>query len=291
MWRIALRALLALAAAALASDGQPEFSFGVVADVQYADKDTAGRRDYRASHDKLAACVAAMEQEKPAFLIQLGDLVDGGLAHVDRILPVFQRFSGPKYHVLGNHDLSVGRAVILQRLGLARGYYRFEVKDWHFIVLDGMEVSAGDAAGKKEYERLRAAGAPNAQEWNGGLGREQREWLHHRLHDATAVGDRAIVFCHFPVLAAASSPQHLLWDHWEVLALFAGEPATVAYIAGHDHRGGYAESGGVHFVTVKGLVESPPAESCKVFDVYPDRLVLRAAGSPAAERALRLRER
>ena len=291
MRRITVAVLLALVAAALAGAEKPEFSFGVVADVQYADKDPAGRRDYRASLDKLAACVAAIEKEKPAFLIQLGDLVDGGLANVDRILPVFQRFSGPKYHVLGNHDLGAGRGAVLQRLGLARGYYNFAVKDWHFIVLDGMQVSAADAAGKQEYERLRAAGAPNAQEWNGGLGREQHEWLHHRLHDATAVGDRAVVFCHFPVLAAASSPQHLLWDHQEVLALFAGEPATVAYIAGHDHRGGYAESGGVHFVTIKGLVEWPAEDSCKVFDVYPDRLVMRAAGRTDAERTMRLRQR
>lgn len=282
--------MLALAAA-LAADEKPAFSFGVVADIQYADKDTAGRRDYRASVEKLAACVAAMEKEKPAFLIQLGDLVEGGLANVDRILPVLERFSGPKYHVLGNHDLDAGRAGMLRRLGLARGYYHFQVKDWHFIVLDGMQVSVGDASGRKEYERLRAAGAPNAQEWNGGLGREQREWLHHRLHDATAVGDRAIVFCHFPVLAGASTPQHLLWDHQQVLELFAGEPATVAYIAGHDHRGGYAESGGIHFVTLKGLVETAPQESCKLFEVHPDRLVLRTAGSPAPERTLRLRDR
>jgi 3',5'-cyclic AMP phosphodiesterase CpdA len=275
--RQALVALSLLPACAAAA-GRPDFSFAVLADVQYADQDTAGKRDYRGSAAKLESCAAALRGEKVEFTIQLGDLVDRGLDNLERILPFFNRLPGPRYHVLGNHDLSAGREAALQRLGLSHPYYTFEVKGWHFIVLDGMAVSAHDAKGREVLARLRSAGAPNAQEWNGGLGEVQIEWLHQRLHDATAVGEHAIVFCHFPALPESSTPEHVLWDYRETLELLESEPATVAYLAGHDHRGGYAERGGVHYLTLRGLVESRPEESCQVVDVYPDRLVMRSAG-------------
>ncbi len=260
--------LIAFSAALTAAE-TPRLSIGMLADIQYADKDTAGRRDYRASKGKLEACVAAMNREQVKFVIELGDLVDGDRENLDRILPVFNRFAAPKYQVTGNHDM-----------GLVSGGRRaFEFGDWHFIVLDGMEVNAKTPAGRRELAQLRAARAPNAQEWNGALGFEQRVWLKNRLHDATAVGERAIVFCHFPVLPESSSPQHVLWDYRETLEIIRGEPATVAWFAGHDHRGGYAGRDGTHYVTLKGMVESSVEESCQVVDVYADRLVLRSAGA------------
>src|SRR5262249_30764494 len=56
-------------------------------------------------------------------------------------------------------------------------------------------------------------------------------------------------------------------------------PALVAYMNGHDHRGGYAEKSGVHYVTFSAMVEHDTPQSCNVVDVYSDRLVLRNAGS------------
>jgi hypothetical protein len=179
---------------------------------------------------------------------------------------------------LGNHDLTAGRTAVVDRLGLPGPYYTFEVKGWHFIVLDGMQMSAADPKGREQLARLRAAKSPNAYAWNGGLGGEQLRWLRHKLHDATAVGERAIVFCHFPVLPESSSPEHVLWDHGETLSVLEDEPAMAAYLAGHDHRGGYALHNGVHYITLRGMVESEVAESCRVVEVYPERLVMRGAG-------------
>ena len=56
--------LLATLATVLASGGAlaqdaPRFSFAVLADIQYADKDAAGRRAYRDSLRKLEAAAAA----------------------------------------------------------------------------------------------------------------------------------------------------------------------------------------------------------------------------------------
>jgi manganese-dependent ADP-ribose/CDP-alcohol diphosphatase len=270
--------LLALALAAAPGFAQ-EFSFAAVADIQYADKDTAGRREFRRSAAKLEACAAALAAEHPAFTVQLGDIIDGGLENLDRILPLFHRLPAPRYHTLGNHDLTLERAVLFERLGLRSGHYDFAVNGWRFLVLDGMQISVRDEAGRREFARLKAAGAPNAQEWNGGLGADQREWIRRTLRDARKKHERAILFCHFPVLAGASSPEHLLWDWRETLAILDSEPAAAAWIAGHDHRGGYAERRGVHYVTLRGMVETEAAQACQVMEVTPAGLRLRPAGA------------
>ena len=286
-----MRAFGLLALALATAPGFPrDFSFAVVADIQYADKDTAGRRDYRRSAAKLEACAAALASEHPAFTMQLGDIIDGGLENLGRILPLFNRLPAPRYHTLGNHDLTLDRAVLFARLGLRSGRYDFTLNGWRFIVLDGMEMSVRDEAGRREFARLKAAGAPNAQEWNGALGPDQREWLRRTLRDAKKKHQRAILFCHFPVFAEASSPEHLLWDWRETLEILDSEPAVAAWIAGHDHRGGYAERRGVHYVTLRGMVETEAAQACQVMDVAPAGLRLRAAGE-ASGRTLALTPR
>ncbi len=273
--------LILAGAVALCHAQRPDLSFGVIADIQYADKDTAGPREYRRSIEKLEACAAALLREEPAFTVQLGDLIDEGPANLDRILPVFNRIPAPRRHVLGNHDFCAARDIVLKRLGLRSARYQFSMRGWRFVVLDGMELSV---AGRQPelaatlLAALRASGASNAQAWNGAAGPEQREWLRKILHEAASRRERAIVFCHFPALAESCRPEHLLWDHREVVEVLESERSAVTYMNGHDHRGGYAEKNGVHYVTFPGLVESDPARACKVVDVYPDRLVVRSAG-------------
>ncbi|MEK7403499.1 MAG: metallophosphoesterase [Acidobacteriota bacterium] len=275
--------LILAGAVALGHAQRPDFSFGVIADIQYADKDTAGAREYRKSIEKLEACVAALRTEKPAFTIQLGDLIDEGLANLDRILPVFNRIPAPRRHVLGNHDFCAARDIVLKRLGLRSAYYQFSSRGWRFVVLDGMEVSVAPESSQRELgarllAALKASGAGNAQAWNGAVGPHQREWLRKVLREAASRRERAIVFCHFPALAESCRPEHLLWDHREVVEILESERSAVAFMNGHDHRGGYAEKNGVHYLTFPGLVESDAGRTCKVVDVYRDRLVVRSAG-------------
>ena len=280
--------LLFLLAAALAgaeaASERPLFSFGVLTDIQYADKDTAGQREYRKSLEKLQACVAELRSEKLAFVIQLGDLVDGGRENLDRILPVFNRMVAPRRHVLGNHDFSAARGIVLKRLGLRSAYYQFLVKGWRFVVLDGMDLSvAGGWRESSSHHRLggemltglQQAREPNANAWNGAVGQQQSAWLRRTLQEATVRRERAVVFCHFPVLAASCRPDHLLWNHQEIVRVLDSGRSVVAYLSGHDHRGGYAARNGVHYLTLPGMVESPAEQACNVIDVHEDRMVVR----------------
>jgi hypothetical protein len=91
------------------------------------------------------------------------------------------------------------------------------------------------------------------------------------------------VFCHFPVFAAACRPDHLLWDHAEVLSILAAEPSVAAYICGHDHNGGYAMDRGVHHITMPGVVENDLMKCLRIAETHPDRLVLRAPGQSGGD--------
>jgi len=273
------------------------FSFGVLADIQYADQPTANLREYRESIGKLQHCASALRSEKTSFVIQLGDLVDGGLDNLNLILPVFEGIRGPRYSALGNHDFSAGREVLLKRLSMPAAYYDFAAQGWRFVVLDGMQQSVGGGwpqsdphyrAGRAMLDQLEAEHAINAKDWDGALGEQQREWLRGVLAKAARNGERAIVFCHFPALAESCRPEHLLWDHRQVLDILESSPAVAAYMNGHDHRGGYAEKNGIHYVTFSAMVEHDSGQSCNVVDVYSDRLTLRTAGS-AQGRQLKMR--
>ncbi|XP_068007746.1 manganese-dependent ADP-ribose/CDP-alcohol diphosphatase [Melanerpes formicivorus] len=98
----------------------PLFSFGVVADVQYADAedgyDFSGcqRRYYRQSLTLLRNAVEAWVAERPPlnFVLQLGDSIDGLNARrgesegaLARVLAVLRRLPVPVHHAWGNHEL------------------------------------------------------------------------------------------------------------------------------------------------------------------------------------------
>ena len=228
--------LLATLATVLASGGAlaqdaPRFSFAVLADIQYADKDAAGRRAYRDSLRKLEAAAAAIDAANPAFVVQLGDLIDdGGFESLGRVLPLLDRIRAPKRHVIGNHDLSIPRQDLLRRLGLERGWHDFEHGGWRFIVLDGMHVSAATPGGRRMLAALERAGRKNAAAWNGGIGEEQKAWLRGVLESAARDGEPAVVFCHFPVLEASSTAAHLLWNHEEIVSILEGAQIGRAHV-------------------------------------------------------------
>ncbi|QOY87701.1 metallophosphoesterase [Paludibaculum fermentans] len=267
---------------------QPLFSFGAIADVQYADKDDAIGRQYRVSTAKLAACANLLNRERLEFVVHLGDLIDEGAGNLEVIRKVYGQIQAPRYYVLGNHDFTAGRSTLMSVLGLNRPYYDFSVKGWTFVVLDGMNESVAGGwpeadphaqAGRATLDALKKAGLSNAQSWNGAVGPAQRRWLQETLARAAGQGNRVIVFSHFPVLAASCRPEHLLWDHEEVLRILEASSATAAYLNGHDHKGGAALHSGIPYVTLPGMVEHAVNESCQVVDVYPDGLVVRQAGA------------
>jgi 3',5'-cyclic AMP phosphodiesterase CpdA len=262
-------------------------SFGLIADVQYADQDAWKRRHFREAIHKLEECVADLNTRELDFTIQLGDIVDEGADSLDRVLAAYGRLDMPTYHVLGNHDFVLPRPELLDKLRMDRAYHSFSRRGWRFIVLDAQDLGVGYGwseesdnyrRGAEMLERLRQQEAANAEDWNGGIGPEQTAWLEKTLREAAAVGEKSIIFCHMPILAEAADPGLLLWNHEEMVKVLESTGLAAAVFGGHDHDGGCACRNGIHYITVQGMVESPERNAYAVVTLHEDRIIMDGIG-------------
>jgi predicted phosphodiesterase len=266
--------------------GSGEFTFGVVADAQYCDAAPAGTRHYQQSPVKLRACVQALNEADPAFVIHLGDFIDRDFDSFSTIAPVYEQLQMPHYHVLGNHDFSVADAhkpEVPKRLGLTERYYTFRSHGWRFLVLDGNDLSLiARREGDPEYSRTRQMyeaavkqGLPQAKTWNGALGGAQLNWLDAQLTAADTADEPVILFCHFPVFPPNA---HNLWNDADVLHVLERHACVVAWMNGHNHAGSYDVRNGIHYVTFPGLVETADTTAYALVHVRPGQLEIQGFG-------------
>ena len=261
--------------------GPSTFRFGLIADCQYCAGPPSGARLYAESVWKLTACVEHLGTLGLAHVTHLGDFIDRGYESFDVVAPIYDSLPCDHHHVLGNHDYSVAdehKASVPERLGMPARYYDFEVQGWRFVVLDGNDVSlhaspegSPEHARAREYHRTRAAAKPT---WNGAVGSAQLAWLDGVLAAADEAGEHVVLHCHFPVYP---EDVHNLWNADEVLARIDAHPCVRAYLNGHNHAGNYAVRGGVHYLTLKGMVDTPRT-SYAVVEVAEGRLVVSGFG-------------
>lgn len=259
--------------------------FGLFADSQYCNCDAAGSRFYRNSIAKLKECISNFNLEaKLKFVVGLGDLIDRDIASFDSLHNVLETSSKKIYHLTGNHDYEVEAAQrnkVSAKLGLKRTYYEFSIGKWRFVFLDGNEITlkSGDPAIVAEasvmLENLKAAGKPNAYEWNGGISREQLQWLNKVLETADRKNQNTILFCHYPLLPYEA---HALWNHEEVLEMIEEHKSVKAYFNGHNHAGNYLLRNGIHFITFKGMVETENENAYALVTLKADRIIVEGYG-------------
>lgn len=273
-------------AARAQESGAPLFSFGLIADVQYADVDASGKRDYRGSPERLKNALKILNAHNLSFTVHAGDLIDRYYGSFNLPLRIFEGSRAPVYYVVGNHEFSVADSLkdrVRGRINNPAGYHSFRMKGVRFIIVDAMDVSVHSSVkGSKAHQKataiqdkLKIANANNSYDWNGGFGRRQLKWLKKELRRAGTEGERVVLFSHHPLL-----PENGLqaWNNREVLELLDSSPAVVAFISGHHHEGGYVRAGRIHHVTLKGLVEATSETACGIADVYADRIVIRGFG-------------
>ncbi len=270
------------------ADTQPLLRFGVIADPQYAavEPNLVLGRHYANSLTKLAEAIDTFNGEDLAFVVTLGDIIDRDWQSFDAILPLYERLRHPRHFLLGNHDFRVEPerlAEVFARVGMPAAYQAFAAAGHRFVLIDGNEVSLfapppGDprlADAERWLQALKAAGADNAQPWNAALGDRQLAWLEGQLRAAQAAGEKVVVMGHYPVYPPNA---HNMWDSDRILDLFARFDNVVAYFCGHNHDGNYGLAGGTHYVTVKGMVETPDTTAYAIVDVHEDRMEVRGYG-------------
>lgn len=292
---------------------QPLFSFGVISDVQYADIPD-GRsfigvpRFYRHSILVLQRGVQQWNDHKRhKFALNFGDIVDGfcpkdqSLSTVTKVVEEFEKFNGSTYHMIGNHCLyNLPRHTLLPILKIAspdgRAYYDFSpTPEFRFVILDGYDISAigwpQDHPNTLEALKFLGEKNPNTEKnspaglvglerrflmFNGGVGKEQLEWLDGILQEATKMKQKVVVCCHLPLDPGATSKEALLWNYDEVMDLIHRYNCVKVCLTGHDHKGGHTiDSHGIHHRVLEAALECPPGTNAFGYvDVYNDRLSL-----------------
>lgn len=265
------------------SDEKPKFEFGLAPDVQYSDYDPSGTRFYRNSVDKLMDASQTFNQQGVGFTVQLGDLIDQDFSSFSTILPVYNMINSPKYHVLGNHDFAAPTDTVIDLLGMPSEYYDFKYKNWRFVVLDTNDLSFyANFKGSEKYEQaeamynsLKESGAVNAQTWNGGVSNDQLTWLRSVLDKAAKTNEKVVVFSHMPVYP---ENEHNVWNSEAVIKELEATDNVVAYFNGHNHAGNHGAKNGIHYVNLKGMVETADTNSYSIVEVYKDRLEIDGYG-------------
>lgn len=263
----------------------PQFSFGLLADIQYCDCETEGTRHYRQSPQKWREAIAEYNRHDLAFVGHLGDFIDRHYESFDTLLVLQKALKAPMYHVLGNHDFSVEEKQLSEvpaKMGMKAQYYDFSVHNWRFIVLDGNDVSLHATKGSRQYaaaeaqlQELQQKGSLSAKPYNGGLGEKQLQWLQTRLTAAKRARQKVIIFSHYP---AFPDDPHNLWNASRLLQLLDEHPQVVAYFNGHNHAGNYGQRKGVHYLNLEGMVETADSPAFSIIRVHADRLELKGFG-------------
>ena len=222
-----------------------ELRVGLVTDMHYADKPPAGSRHYRETPDKLAEAAAQFSQNKPDFIVELGDFIDAAdsvaaeLGYLKRINKEFLPICSQRHHVLGNHCVyTLNKREFLDVVEQPKSYYSFDVGDFHFIVLDSCFRSDGTPYGRKNFEWT----DPN-------IPATELEWLKADLNSTTK---KTVVFAHQRLdvsnhygVRNADSVRKLFEESGRVLAVFQG----------HSHKNDHNEIGGIHYCTLVAMVE------------------------------------
>ncbi len=244
--------------------------FGIVTDCHYADAEAVGTRFYRESLDKLAECVARMNAERVDFLIELGDLKDQDRPAVERktlsylrtIEAVFRGFRGPRYHVLGNHDMdSISKQQFLScvtntGVSRCRSYYSFDMKGLHCIVLDANYKADGSDYDHGDFDWTDA-----------NVPAHEMDWLQQDL--ATSRGP-VVVFIH--QLLEGVGPVYVK-NAPEVRRVLEASGRVLAVFQGHHHEGAYSSINAIHYYTLPAMVEGPGGQnnSYAIVEVHPSR--------------------
>jgi len=113
---------------------------GLIADVH---KDIMHDADSR-----LTNFVDAMSDAQVDAILQLGDFCTPKDQNKE-FRAIFNRFDGPRYHVLGNHETDGGfdREDAVAFLGMPSRYYAFDLEGFRFVVLDANDVPDGHTSG------------------------------------------------------------------------------------------------------------------------------------------------
>jgi 3',5'-cyclic AMP phosphodiesterase CpdA len=244
--------------------------FGFLTDLHYADIPPAGARVYGDSDNKAADCIEVCNAQRIDFIIGGGDLKDQGsdgtssLSYLRAIEAELQKFDGPTYHVLGNHDAdNISKTQFLTNITNtnippASKYYSFDIKGVHFVVLDANYRSDGI-----DYDR------GNFDWKDANIPQIQLDWM---TSDLASTRYPVIVFVH---QLLDGMGDHYVRNADAVRAVLENSGKVIAVFQGHYHPGSYTRINGIHYYTLKAMVEGtyPARNAYAIVEVEPGKRI------------------
>ena len=236
---------------AVAATGSPQLSIGLVTDLHHADKVAAGTRHYRESLDKLAEAATQFEQDRIAFVVELGDLIDAAdsvdveLGYLKTVNREFSAIAKERHYVLGNHCVdTLHKEEFLGEVGQAKSFDSFDRNGFHFVILDSCFRSDGTPYGRKNFQWTDANIPPH-----------ELEWLEA---DLQANSKPTVVFAHQRLDVAN---HYGVKNGAEVRKLLEASGKVLAVFQGHSHQNDLKEIEGIHYCTFVAMVEGSGAEN------------------------------
>lgn len=251
---------------------EPRLRLGIVTDAHYANAPPKGERHYRESLAKMRECVEAMNRTKVQLLVELGDLKDqdsppeeaATLGYLAAIEEVLKAFDGPRYHVLGNHDLdSISKeqfASIAPSTGISpdETYYSLDINGVHLVMLDAAFRRDGEPYDHGRFD-WREAWIPD----------RQREWLER---DLELNAHPVLVFVHQRL---DGESEYCVGNAAEIRKILERSGRVLAVFQGHDHAGGYRRLHGIHYCTQRAMVvgAGPESSAYSTVEVFSDNAI------------------
>ena len=226
---------------------EPILRIALLTDVHYADKTSSGNRYYQESLEKLDAAAVELGKNPIDFAVELGDFIDStGDWKTDQttlrtVNAAFAKICEQRHYVLGNHCVeTLTKQEFLDEIEQDKSWYSFDVKDWHFIVLDACFRRDGVPYGRK-----------NADWTDTMIPEEELEWLQI---DLAATSRPCILFLH-QRLDLDNQHAYAVKNADKVRAVLEASGKARLVLQGHDHKGDCKAVGGITYCTLSAVIE------------------------------------
>lgn len=231
-------------------DNSKDLNFGIIADVHKDLMPDANKR--------LETFINEANERDVDFIIQMGDFCMAENKNKD-FMEIWETYKGPKYHVLGNHDMDKqSKQEMLDFWGMPKTYYSYDFQGFHFIVLDANFLYQD---GKFiDYNKANFYVDDSLRTY---INNEQIEWFNADLKAAILP---TIIFSH-------QSLWHYQWGVKNKLMLqkIMEEQAEkiVCCLNGHNHIDYHHRQNGINYVDINSMSYQWMSDKYKSNERFP----------------------
>lgn len=218
------------------SDESHSWKMGLIADLHFGLAPDARVR--------LEAFMQRVLDVRPSGILQLGDFNFG--VDAEECMQVWGQFSGPCYHVLGNHDMDkASKGRLVDYWEMPDRFYSFDLNGWHFVVLDRNHIRTEDG----QYLAYKNGNFYVDERLRGYADPEQLEWLEEDLKRSELP---TAVFCHQGLGMSSQLDSRSAAGRIETVLLNAnrGQRKIHACFCGHHHVDRYNFRNEIHYVWI-----------------------------------------